>query len=311
MAPEANEPCADRHRQLAVTGPRHAGLVAVCAVAMVVAGCARGRAPEDVALEYGRAIYAYDAAKIHGLVSIEDQQAKDEETVRAQLDAPRGFALELMRQLAPLVTAVPVETHITDHRASVKLRFTLPDANAAALRTLARDWDERRLDALAQPERARIRRDLDELNQRRALPVLQGEETFELVKEGGVWRLALGWAGGIPIRFGASVAESLSLEVTVSPPQIRVKPGESFRVTVRARNVSGHDVTSRVGHRIAPPPDANFLALLQCHLFLPATFNPGETKEFVSEYLLLKDVPERVKTLEVTYGFGAATRDSE
>ena len=292
-----------------MTGTLRAGLVAVCAAAMLAAGCARGRAPEDVALEYGRAIYAYDAVTIHGLVSAQDRRAKDEEAIRAQLGAPRGFALELIRQLAPLVSAVPVEKHITDNHATVKLRFTLPDTNAAALRTLARDWDEGRLDALTEPERAGIRRHLNELHRSRTFPVIEGEETFALVKEDGVWRLALDWGGGIPIRFGASVAGSVSLEVTVSPAQIQAKPGESFRVTVRARNVAGHDVTIRAGHRIAPPPDANFLALLQCPLFLPATFKPGETKEFISEYLLLKDVPERVKNLEVTYGFGAATRD--
>jgi len=34
-----------------------------------------------------------------------------------------------------------------------------------------------------------------------------------------------------------------------------------------------------------------------------ATFKSGETKEFVSEYLLLKDTPSRVTAFRVTYEF--------
>src|SRR5947199_48157 len=160
-----------------------------------------------------------------------------------------------------------------------------------------------RSDALEDGERAQVLRKLDELHQRRTLPVVEGQETFELVKEGGGWRLVLDWGGAIPVRFSASTAKTPALDVTTTPAEIRAKPGESFRVTLRAKNVSGHEITTRVGHQIAPEADANFLALLQCPLFLPASFKPGETREFVSEYLLLKDTPARVTAFRVTYEF--------
>ena len=282
---------------------RRAAFITAAVELLFLVGCARSPAPEDVAVEYGRAIYRYDAAAIYRLASAADRRAKDEETVRAQVGAPTGFALEIIRHLALFIEAKRIDTRRTGSRATVSLKLTLPDANAPEIRTLAHDWDETALDALSDGERADIRRKLDELHERRTLPVVEGQETFELVKEGGGWRLVLDWGGAIPVQFSASAAKTPALDVTTTPAEIRAKPGESFRVTVRAKNVSGHEVTTRVGHRIAPEADASFLALLQCPLFLPATFKPGETKEFVSEYLLLKDTPGRVTAFRVTYEF--------
>jgi hypothetical protein len=281
---------------------------AVAVMLLFLVGCARSPAPEDVAVEYGRAIYRYDAATIYRLASAADRSAKDEETVRAQVGGPTGFALEIIRHLALFMEAKPVDMRLLGNRATVSLKLTLPDANALDIRMLARDWDETALDALAESERAKVLRKLDELHERRTLPVVDGQETFELVKEDGGWRLVLDWSGAIPVRFSVSTAKTPALDVTTTPAEIRAKPGESFRVTVRAKNVSAHEITTRVGHRIAPEADATFLALLQCPLFLPATFKPGETKEFVSEYLLLPDTPGGVTAFRVTYEFAGDRR---
>ena len=287
---------------------RRAAFITAALELLFLVGCARSPAPEDVAVEYGRAIYRYDAGTIYRLASAADRRAKDEESVRAQVGAPTGFALDIVRHLALFIEAKPVDTRVSGNRATVSLKLTLPDANAPEIRTLARDWNETALDALSDSERVDVRRKLDELHERRRLPVVEGQETFELVKEDGGWRLVLDWGGAIPVRFGASTATIPAFDVTMTPVEIRAKPGESFRVTIRAKNVSGHEITTRVGHRITPEADANFLALLQCPLFLPATFKPGETKEFVSEYLLLKDTPDRVKAFRVTYEFANGRR---
>lgn len=283
---------------------RRAGFITAAVELLLFVGCARSPAPEQIAIEYGRAIYRYDAAMIHRLASAADRRAKDEESLRAQIGAPHGFALELTRQLASFIVATPVGTRVSGSRATVTLRFKLPDANAPNIRRLVRDWDAGALDRLSAGERADVRRRLEQLNASGTLPVVEGQEAFELVSEDGTWRLVLNWSRGLPVRFGASVADTIPLEVSVVPTKIRATPGETFRVTVRATNVSEHPITTRVGHRIEPLVDADSLALLQCPLFLPATWKPGETREFVSEYLLLKDVPDRVTSFSVRYHFG-------
>jgi hypothetical protein len=54
---------------------------------------------------------------------------------------------------------------------------------------------------------------------------------------------------------------------------------------------------------LEPETRGDSLALLQCALFLPVTLSAGESQEFVSEYLVLKDVPEDAKQFLVTYEF--------
>ncbi|MBI4635648.1 MAG: cytochrome c oxidase assembly protein [Candidatus Rokubacteria bacterium] len=283
-----------------MTGALVAGLTAV---AVLLGGCARGPAPAEVALEYGRAVYANDPARIYRLVSAEDRRARDEETFRRQQRPLSAPVLEIVGQLASFITATPVETKIDGARAIVRLSFKLPNANAPEVKTILLDWDVARLDKLAEPERRRIRERLDELHRAGRLPMLEGEETLELVRDDSGWHVFLNWAGGVRLRFAATVPDATRLRVSVDPTQIMVAPGERVRVTVRATNLAQRDLTTKVAHRIEPGPDSRFLALLQCPLFVPATLAPGETKEFVSEYLLLRDVPGRVKQIEVTYEF--------
>jgi len=240
---------------------------------------------------------------LYRLTSVEDRRARDEATFRAQHGQPRGVAREAVRQLASFIRATPLETKIAGRRATVTLRFGLPDANAPEITKLMYEWDDQRLEALSASERARLRDRLAELHRSGQLPILEGDETFELVKEEAGWRLFLNWAGGVRLRFTAAVADGIPLRVTVSPDVIVLRPGERLRVTLRATNLGDRDVTTRVGHRIEPASHASSLALLQCPLFLPATLARGATEEFVSEYLLLKDVPDQLKDFRVTYEF--------
>lgn len=271
--------------------------------ALLVAACARQPGPEAVALEYGRALYASDVETLYRLTSAEDRRARDEATFRAQHGQPGGFAGEAVRQLASFIRAKPLQTKTAGRRATVTLRFGLPDANASEITTLMYEWDDQRLQALSAGERARLLARLAELHRSGKLPILEGDETFELVKEEAGWRLFLNWAGGVRLRFTAAVPAGVPLRVAVTPGEIVVKPGEHLRITLRATNLGDRDVTTRVGHRIEPASHASSLALLQCPLFLPATLARGATEEFISEYLLLKDVPDQVKDFRVTYEF--------
>ena len=293
-----------------IAGRANLAWSALTAVGIVTAlfsgACSRTEAPGDIALHYARALYAYDAARVYALVSARDRAAKDKASVAAQLQAPDGFALELLGELSRFVAATPIDTRVAGDQATVRLKLVLPNANDPLIKTVARDWDEARLHSLTAGERAEARGRVEDLGRRHQLPVIEGEETFELLKEAEGWRLVMHWAGAIPLRLAATAPAGVPLEVAVTPERVNAQPGEAFRVTVRAQNVSSHEVTSRVGHKITPEPDAKFLAMLQCPLFLPATFKPGESKEFVSEYLLLKDLPPGVKAFEVTYTFASS-----
>lgn len=270
----------------------------------LVAGAKRAT-PEQVALEYGRALYAMDADAIWRLLAEADRRVKDEATFRRQQRELQGFTREVLDQLAGFISATPVETAVDGDRARVVLRFQLPDANASELRALMHDWDEDRLNALAASERVRIREHLARLGRERRLPVIEGDQTIELVREDGRWRVFLDWAGGARVRFETAVDPSVPLRVTIIPDAAVLAPGERLRVVLRATNSGDREVITRVGHRIAPEAQAKHLALLQCPLLVPVTLKPGETEEFTSEYLLLADVPADARRFVVTYRFPA------
>jgi hypothetical protein len=273
------------------------------AVLLLLSGCAYEAKPEEVALEYGRALYAGDLERAYRLISADDRRVKGAEAFRRDGGAATGFALEMARQLASFMEAPDAETTISGERASVKIKVRLPDANAPELAALVADWDERRLNGLPQAERERLTRRLDQLHRSKQIPMLEGEETFELVREAPGWRVFLNWAGGVRVRFRAALRERISLQVTVSPEEALVSPGERVHVTLKATNRSTQEIVARVNHRIDPRVQADSLALLQCPLLIPVTLKPAQTEEFRSEYLLLKDVPADTKEFQVTYEF--------
>jgi cytochrome c oxidase assembly protein subunit 11 len=280
------------------------------AVILILAGCARSPSPEEIALAYGRAVYANDAGTQWRLISEADRRVKDEPTFRRQQPELKGFTREAVGQLARHISATPLRVTVHQDRATVTLKFRLPDANAPAIRGVMHDWDEDRLDGISAGERARIRERLEGLARAPGLPTVEGDETFELIREAGAWRVFLNWAGGVRITFDAAVDPGLPLEVTVSPSSTVLARGERVRVSLRARNTGTGDLTTRVSHRIEPEADANRLALLQCPLLLPVRLAPGEVREYQSEYLLLADVPPGAETVTVTYRFPVSRADA-
>lgn len=74
---------------------------------------------------------------------------------------------------------------------------------------------------------------------------------------------------------------------------------------MRVANTSGAPVTTRVGHVVEPAAESTHLAMLQCPLFIPVTLTPGETRDFESDYLLIRDAPATLPSLTVTYRFPA------
>lgn len=273
---------------------------------VLLTGCARGAGPEDVALDYARALYASDGARAYGLLSTEDRRVKDKETFLRERDQPTGFALEAARKLASFIEATLTKKTPRGEHVTIILKLRLPDANAREIAALVHEWDERRLNALSRAEKRGILQRINQLQRAARLPALEGEETFDLVRERSGWRVFLNLAGGVRVRFRAAVDDAIPLQVTITPEEILVSPGERVRVDVRVKNPHTRDIAARVGHRIEPKPQAEHLAMLQCPLLLPVRLAPGQTEEFRSEYLVLKDVPEGAKRFQVTYEFARA-----
>lgn len=214
-------------------------------VALILAGCAQKPSPEETAIAYGRALYANDAGALWRLISETDRRHKDEGTFRRQHPL-NGFTREAVAQLARHTDAAPLSVAVVEDRATVIRKFRLPDANAPAIRGLMHDWDEGRLNELSAGERAEIRERLDALAREHRLPIVEGDETIELIREAGTWHVFLNWAGGVRVTFDAAVDAGLPLDVKISPVSIVLAKGERVRVSIRARNTGARELTTRV-----------------------------------------------------------------
>jgi len=270
---------------------------------LLLVACGREVPPEAVALEYARALYARDLPRAYRLLSAEDRQGKTEAAFVAEGDAPTGYALELTGHLASFIEVASAERKITGDRAEIRLKLRLPDANAPQVSGLVRDWDMGALNAMPEQETDRIRKDLTALHRSGRLPMLEGEETFELVKEASGWRLVLHMAGAVRIRFTARIPEGLSLQVDPREQELRVRPGQPVRMSVRLTNGSGGDLPVRVAHVIEPKEAAPFLVFLQCPLLLPIKLPPRESKEISSSFMIAESVPEQTREIRVTFAF--------
>lgn len=273
---------------------------------LLLAACGREVPPEAVALEYARALYARDLPRAYRLISAEDRQRKGEAAFMAEGGYVTGFALEASRQLASFIQVATVKTRLTQDRASVTFKLRLPDANAPEVSGLLRDWDEAALNAMSEQETERIRKGLTELHRSGRLPTLEGEETFDLVKEASEWRLVLHMAGAVPIRFTARIPEGLSLQVDPREQELRVRPGEPFQMSLRLRSGSERDVSVRVSHVIEPEDAAPFLVFLQCPLLLPLTLPPGKSKEILSSFMIAGNTPANMREFRLTFAFRRA-----
>jgi hypothetical protein len=273
---------------------------------VLATACSREVPPEEVALEYARALYAQDRASVYRLLSAQDRAGQTEAAFVAEGDAPRGNALGLARHLASFIEVASAETSLAGARATVRLALRLPSANAPEVTGLVQDWDEAALNALSGQEAEKIRNGLDELHRAGRLPMLEGEEAFELVRESPGWRLVLHTAGSIRVRFTTRIPEGLPLQADPREQELRVRPGEPVQMSLRLKNGSGRDVSVRVTHVIEPKNSAPFLVFLHCPLLLPLRLPPRESQEISSSFMIAGNAPAQMRDFRVTFAFRRA-----
>lgn len=259
--------------------------------------------PEEIVLQYGRAFYARDLSTAYQFISAIDRQLKDEASYVRERGAFRGFTLEISKQLADYIEAVPLEKTIKDGRAEVTLKVRLPDANAAALQELLGEWDEEKLNALPSKEQQHIRQQLAQWHNEGKISFIEGEETFTLVKEEGGWKVFLNWAAGVRLIFNTLVPPSLPLEALPVQREVITPGGEFLQVYFRVKNRSDHPVSTRIIHHVAPQESAKYVELVECGLLFPITVEAWAEKEYFSVYYVLGDVPEQERKFDITYEF--------
>jgi hypothetical protein len=257
--------------------------------------------PVGVLDAYLRASYARDYKSAYRHISSEDRKLKDERSYIRERGSFTGFTLEISTKLAESIEITAMDPPIASDRTQLKAKLKLPDANK--LSDIVMDWNSDQLNSLPAFRQRDILNKIEKLKKDGKLPMVEGEEDFQLVKEDGRWKMFLDWASGVKVTFQALLPSGTPVEAKVAQADVITKPGELFNISLQIKNRGKKEVLARIGHLIQPSDVADYLDLVECGFLLPVTIKPGATEEFSSTYLLLGSLPENVRQLAVTYEF--------
>ena len=260
--------------------------------------------PKQIVKDYLQAVYARDYPKAYQWISAEDRKNKSKADYLRENPSFSGSALGLTRQLAQMIDFQNLQSEIRDNQATVRFKVRLPNAGDASLQELFLDFDEERLTRLTSQEIQVIEQKLESMRKQGTLPMIEGEDSVELVREQGQWRVFANWAGAIRVHFKAEVKENLPWEFRSVQETVLAKPGETLQAIYRAKNLSDKTVTAKALHIDTPKElTEKYLQIIQCFCFIQETLKPGEEKELSLIFRVNWDVPKSVKEFNVTYEF--------
>lgn len=278
------------------------GLLALLMISS--ARAASAATPEEVLKTYLAAIYARDYTTAYAQIWSEDRTLKTKEEYIQENGAFSGAALELSRTLASHIRYEDLRTTMEGDRAIVTFKAILPDANDPSIDNVVLGFDEHKLAALSASELKAILDTLDAMAKSGRLPVVVGEnERWDLVREGGAWRLFLNWAGAVLVHFEAVTKAGLPWEFAPVQSEVRAKPGETLQTSYRVKNLSDRQITGKAQHILKPAEERGYLEIVTCFCFLQQTLNPGEEQLLPVIFRMNYEVPSSLKEMWVRYEF--------
>ncbi len=275
--------------------------------ALVAAWYLWGRAwsqPQYTLKQYLTAVYARDYNTAYQWISAEDRKVKSREQYLRENPSFSGPALRLVRALAHQMEINDVRSAAQGAEMTLRFNLRLPDASDPSLQKIFMDFDADRLSALTAEESQAIEQQVNTLLKENRLPMLEGEEQWDLVKEADGWRVYLNWAGATRVLFEARVMEGLPWSFEPVQDEVLAKPGETLEAVYRAKNLSDKPITAKARHIDEPKELASrYLEIVQCFCFIQQTLAPGEEKDFPLVFRVNWNVPAELKEFRVSYEF--------
>lgn len=294
-----------RMGQLVVVAIVAAGVLAAGLVGLVSRSEAR-LGPEAVVRQYVASVYAHDYGRAYEFISEADQAVKSRPEYLRENSPFTGFTLQAARQLASYIEFQEAQTEQQGDRATVTMKFVVPDGNAEVVKEILFPNPAPRVsegDELSESERSALLEKLDRLHKNGQIPTFEGEQTFELKQEQGRWRIVENWAEAVRVHFSAEVKDGLPWEFEPVQEVVLAKPGETLQTAYRAKNMTEQFVTAKARHIDSPEEYVDFLEIIQCFCFIQQTLKPGEEAEMPLVFRVEWDVPNEVKDFYVHYEY--------
>lgn len=250
---------------------------------------------------YLKAIYARDFKNVYQYLSIADRELRSEAGYVQSQGPYSGFALEAASKLASYMEVWSMAQSGGDDRRRIRVGYRVPAP--ADLAGLLFNWDEAKLNALPRDRQRQILAEIDARRKDSKLLMIEGQEHFELSKDGKAWKIFLDWESGTTVKLKTQLPKSGELEVRFAQTEVIAKNDELFLVNLDIKNRGSRTVTFTVGHLINPDAIANDLELVECGLLAPVTLQAGSTQEFSMAYLLGSAARQNYREFSLTYEF--------
>ncbi len=115
----------------------------------------------------------------------------------------------------------------------------------------------------------------------------------------------------ISVEFITSLNKQTPMKFSAEMKKMRVHPGQYYTVNFYAENKTDKELTAQAIPSITPGPAAEFFKKTECFCFSEQKFRPGEKKIMPVRFVVNPELPERYKTITLSYTFFDITNNSE
>lgn len=115
----------------------------------------------------------------------------------------------------------------------------------------------------------------------------------------------------VNVEFITSVNESTPLDFRVETRSMKVHPGQYYTVNFYAKNNLPQQIKVQAIPSIAPGLAEEFFKKVQCFCFELQTFEANEEKTMPVRFVVNPALPERYKTITLSYTFFDRTNNTE
>jgi len=262
---------------------------------------AQRNAPLAIIQSYLRATYARDYRQAYRFISAADQRFRDEKSYVHAQEEFTGFTARVAGTLADFMELKVIEEVSDGDRAKIKIDYSVPSPEDVS--SLVFDWDSHKLNSLSPTEQKQLLNTLVARKRNESLIAIQGQETFELIREGDTWKIFQDWGAGTKVKIETVLAEKYEVDVTLLQNEIMVKEKEPFQVNLKLKNRGRERVVLALRHRVEPMIAADDLEMIECGLGRPIALGPGSEQEFSMAYILSESTRKSVRDLTLTYVF--------
>jgi len=105
----------------------------------------------------------------------------------------------------------------------------------------------------------------------------------------------------VEVEFVATLAHHAPLEFRPSVSRMTVHPGKVYETTFYARNLTDEPMTTQSVPSVAPGLAAKHFKKIECFCFTNQTFEPGEGRDMLLQFVVAPELPAHQETVSLSY----------